>query len=111
MHKIQGRRGISFAGAYLRYGFHEDGFTSGLVAAASLSSPGSSLGVNPRYLTEKVSMTVRPPFRIEYANQDVKKRVLGLMLMFIFDLVETSGVRWLVGMVGSTILGVIRWAL
>jgi predicted NAD/FAD-binding protein len=33
MHKIQGIDGVSFAGAYLRYGFHEDGFTPGLVAA------------------------------------------------------------------------------
>lgn len=34
--KIQNTRGISFAGAYLGYGFHEDGFTSGLKAATSL---------------------------------------------------------------------------
>lgn len=34
MKAIQGTRHLSFAGAYLRYGFHEDGFTSGLRAAA-----------------------------------------------------------------------------
>ncbi|KAH7320222.1 cytochrome c oxidase assembly protein CtaG/Cox11-domain-containing protein [Stachybotrys elegans] len=30
---IQNRRGISYAGAWTRYGFHEDGFTSGLFVA------------------------------------------------------------------------------
>ncbi|KAL2074936.1 hypothetical protein VTL71DRAFT_8716 [Oculimacula yallundae] len=30
LHKIQNKRGISFAGAWTNYGFHEDGFSSGL---------------------------------------------------------------------------------
>ncbi|KHJ35933.1 putative amine oxidase [Erysiphe necator] len=33
LHRIQNKRGISFAGAWTRYGFHEDGFSSGLQAA------------------------------------------------------------------------------
>lgn len=33
LHEIQNRRGITFAGAWTGYGFHEDGFTSGLRAA------------------------------------------------------------------------------
>ncbi|KAG6818501.1 hypothetical protein H0H93_004471 [Arthromyces matolae] len=53
MTSIQGVSGISFAGAYLRYGFHEDGFTSGLKAAAALPS-------------------VRPPFEITCANKVYK---------------------------------------
>ncbi|KAK2070899.1 hypothetical protein P8C59_005361 [Phyllachora maydis] len=31
--RIQNRRGISYAGAWTKYGFHEDSFSSGLVAA------------------------------------------------------------------------------
>ncbi|CEJ93956.1 Putative Amine oxidase [[Torrubiella] hemipterigena] len=33
LHLIQNKRGISFAGAWTKYGFHEDGFSSGLAVA------------------------------------------------------------------------------
>ena len=33
LHEIQNKRGISFAGAWTKYGFHEDGFSSGLFVA------------------------------------------------------------------------------
>ncbi|POS85631.1 hypothetical protein EPUL_001169 [Erysiphe pulchra] len=33
LYRIQNKRGISYAGAWTRYGFHEDGFSSGLQAA------------------------------------------------------------------------------
>lgn len=32
--RIQNKRGISYAGAWTKYGFHEDGFSSGLAVAA-----------------------------------------------------------------------------
>eukprot|EP01129_Flabellula_baltica_P011974 TRINITY_DN5338_c0_g1_i2.p1 TRINITY_DN5338_c0_g1~~TRINITY_DN5338_c0_g1_i2.p1 ORF type:complete len:693 (+),score=113.11 TRINITY_DN5338_c0_g1_i2:103-2181(+) len=36
IHKIQGSNKIWYAGAYLRYGFHEDGFVSGIEVARGL---------------------------------------------------------------------------
>ena len=36
--EIQGRRGIWWCGAWTGYGFHEDGFTSGLNAARALGA-------------------------------------------------------------------------
>lgn len=33
LYKIQNKRGISYAGAWTKYGFHEDGFSSGLKVA------------------------------------------------------------------------------
>lgn len=33
LHMIQNQRGISYAGAWTKYGFHEDGFSSGLKVA------------------------------------------------------------------------------
>ncbi|MBU6371759.1 MAG: FAD-dependent oxidoreductase [Alphaproteobacteria bacterium] len=35
---MNGRNGVSFAGAWLGYGFHEDGLSSGLAAAAGLGA-------------------------------------------------------------------------
>ncbi|KAJ1301430.1 hypothetical protein OPQ81_008688 [Rhizoctonia solani] len=43
LHKIQNTRGISYAGAWTKYGFHEDGFTSGLRAAVSIPTPGLNI--------------------------------------------------------------------
>jgi predicted NAD/FAD-binding protein len=36
LHEIQGRRGLWFCGAWTRYGFHEDGLTSGLAVAQDI---------------------------------------------------------------------------
>ena len=38
MDRIQGKNGIWYAGAWLGYGFHEDGLTSGLRVASALGA-------------------------------------------------------------------------
>lgn len=45
---IQDKRGISFVGAWTKYGFHEDGFTSGIRAAQD-------------YLGVKLPFVIRSP--------------------------------------------------
>ncbi len=87
---IQNKRGISLAGAYLKYGFHEDGFTSGLRAAVE------HLG------------GVQPPFPI----RDPDRHLPGLWIAFLFYFIETSGLRtvtlFLLSLVLTTLLFVLR---
>ncbi|KAJ3509469.1 hypothetical protein NLJ89_g5206 [Agrocybe chaxingu] len=70
MYKIQNTRSISYAGAYLKYGFHEDGFTSGLLAACSLDAGQESIPAATSYTSTLKGTTiptrkdtVRPPLR------------------------------------------------
>ncbi|TDL22258.1 FAD/NAD(P)-binding domain-containing protein [Rickenella mellea] len=83
---IQNTRAISFAGAWTRYGFHEDGFTSGLRCASEHI---------PR---------VTPPFALE----DPDREPGGLWVGYIFDIIEAFGVRSFVGVLVSFVLRVFR---
>jgi predicted NAD/FAD-binding protein len=65
MPTIQNTRGISYAGAWMGYGFHEDGFTAGLKAAVSLGG-------------------VKLPYEILPAN----RRVEALWTAELFDVLE-----------------------
>jgi predicted NAD/FAD-binding protein len=56
--RIQGRRGVWFAGAWNRWGFHEDGLTSGLRIAAALGARPAWAQSIPRPLTAQMSMAV-----------------------------------------------------
>ncbi|KAJ7231860.1 FAD/NAD(P)-binding domain-containing protein [Mycena haematopus] len=91
MRTIQRKRGLSYAGAYLRYGFHEDGFASGLDAAAHLiSGSGESL-----------------PFEIDL-DVDRKPPSAWAAVMAI-SLFESTGMRSFVGVVGWWAFSVIGW--
>ncbi|KLO16726.1 FAD/NAD-binding domain-containing protein [Schizopora paradoxa] len=89
MHLIQNKRGISFAGAYLKYGFHEDGFTSGLRAVVE-------------------HLGVRPPFAI----RDPDRQLPNLWAASVFDFIEGSGLRtvtlFVLSLVLSVLLGFLR---
>ncbi|KAF8527479.1 FAD/NAD(P)-binding domain-containing protein [Hysterangium stoloniferum] len=74
---IQNTRGISYAGAWTAFGFHEDGFTSGLRAATA--SP----------------LSAKVPFGIRYPNRSPG----SLWPAYIFDLVEFSGIRRLLAFI------------
>ncbi|KZT25415.1 FAD/NAD(P)-binding domain-containing protein [Neolentinus lepideus HHB14362 ss-1] len=88
MRTIQGKRGISFAGAWTRYGFHEDGFTSGLRAVID-------------------HLNVNSPFEL----RDPDREPMSVRAAAIFDVLEQTGFKVAVGSLLACWLSVIRFTL
>ncbi|CAE6531095.1 unnamed protein product [Rhizoctonia solani] len=92
LHKIQSTRGISYAGAWTKYGFHEDGFASGLRAAASLPIPGLKL---------QLPFSIASPDR---ASGSATTRMLGENLFVMAESVRcmmSFVVWWALGIMGA----------
>ena len=101
MHRIQGKRGISFAGAWLKYGFHEDGFTSGMRAAAALLQHPSAVN------NDAADAHAQLPFDIADADRGWKDETHARLFALFFDAFEGSGMRAVVGTGLSWLLFVI----
>lgn len=101
MHRIQGKRGISFAGAWLKYGFHEDGFTSGMRAAAALLQHPCAANANSGDAQTQL------PFEISDADRGWEDETHARLLALFFDMFEGTGLRAVVGAGLSWVLCVI----
>lgn len=104
MNTIQNKRGILYAGAYLNFGFHEDGFTSGLVAATQFE--GVDLPFDLQFAPGSVWDERKGATTIAEGNDLV---VEGLAMFF--DFLQGYGVRHLAGKILGVVLSYYLWIL
>ncbi|KAK0504455.1 FAD/NAD(P)-binding domain-containing protein [Armillaria luteobubalina] len=95
---IQGIRGITYAGGYHNFGFHEDAFTSGLLAATTYS------GLNAK-LPFDIEFAEGSPWDDSSRKRPVKRDFSADLLAMIFDIIQAGGVRFIVGTAGLLLMG------
>jgi len=105
MHTIQGAGAVSYAGAWLNFGFHEDAWTSGLLAATRYA-PSLADGISLPWAVEIVEGSSWAENPGKNADSTGTDGILVRMLVVAFDLAERSGLRSLVGSSFGSILGV-----
>ncbi|KAL6303896.1 FAD/NAD(P)-binding domain-containing protein [Sparassis latifolia] len=93
---IQRTRGISYAGGWMNYGFHEDGFTAGLRAASAL------------LLTDANTSKTKGGAPFPIADADALQAHRPVWYAGVFDAVETVGLRGAVGTLFCWLLGAAR---
>ncbi|CAM8988394.1 unnamed protein product [Rhodiola kirilowii] len=86
---IQGKRGIWFCGAYQGYGFHEDGYKAGSVAAHSLLGKKYKVLSNPKYMVPSLLETGARLFVTRFLSRYISTGSLILVeeggTMFAFE--------------------------
>ncbi|KAK0221391.1 FAD/NAD(P)-binding domain-containing protein [Armillaria fumosa] len=95
---IQGIRGITYAGGYHNFGFHEDAFTSGLLAATAYSGLNAKL---PFY----IEFAEGSPWDDSSRKRPVKRDFSAELLAMIFDIIQAGGVKFIVGTAGLLLMG------
>lgn len=83
LRNIQNRRGISYAGAWTKYGCHEDGFSSGLFAAQE--HLGAKLPFD--YTDSTYSRGIRPHLSL---LDHLMRLIILIVQIFVIQLLESS---------------------
>ncbi|KXN88462.1 hypothetical protein AN958_07301, partial [Leucoagaricus sp. SymC.cos] len=105
--------------AYLKYGFHEDGFTSGLLAACSVEDEDLYERINQQFtssarggnktnnkVVQTKNVTIRPSFEIEHADYHLffRQSLMSRTVATLFGVLEASGLRAFIGTLSSVVL-------
>ncbi|XP_030508263.2 uncharacterized protein LOC115723007 [Cannabis sativa] len=89
LHRIQGKRGIWFCGAYQGYGFHEDGLKAGMAAAYSVLGKNCNLHTNPNHMVPSITERGARLFVTRFLGQYISAGCLIILeeggTMFTFE--------------------------